>query len=140
MYYSKNHSLIECGTGKKVFLFLQGQILRRWTSILFRESLTLFIQHNEIWFELFNSQGSLFRLVNTNLTSWLFFQYISTIIFWDRENMGRHIDIQVNKGHHEHEKEAPTGLQQVLFQKIEEEKEPEIELPVEEPSLWVNYR
>ena len=33
--------------------------------------------------------------------------------------MGRHIDIQVNKGHHEHEKEAPTGLQQVLFQKIE---------------------
>ena len=49
--------------------------------------------------------------------------------------MGRHIDIQVNKGHREHEKEAPTGLQQVLFQKIEEEKEPEIELPVEEPSL-----
>ena len=50
--------------------------------------------------------------------------------------MGRHIDIQVNRGHREHEKEAPTGLQQVLFERgIEEETEPEGILPVEDPSL-----
>ena len=49
--------------------------------------------------------------------------------------MGRHIDIQVNKGAHDPNKEGPKGLQQVLFEQIDEEKEKAEVLPVEEPSV-----